>query len=244
MKNKLVQVLTNLLYPENFKCVFCGDELPKADRVSTCSHCQKNLPFIKSENTCKKCGDKITGTGKYCYNCKGYKRKFDMAAAPFVYEGKVKDVVHKFKYDNAKYLFYPSASFMARVFFEKVQYADLIIPVPMHAKAKKKRGYNQAEMLALSLAEITGIKCESEVLVKEHETQKQADLDFKDRQENLKSAFKIKDKQKIKGKLVVLVDDILTSGATANECSAVLKKAGAKKVVVLTLARTHYNKLK
>lgn len=115
--------------------------------------------------------------------------------------------------------------------------ADVIIPVPLHPKRKKKRGFNQAQAIAEGLARTKGIKLEEGVLVKVKNVLPQTFLEIEEREKNVSGAFSVVGNEKIKGKTVILVDDVYTTGATVRECSIVLKKAGAREVRALTLAQ-------
>lgn len=115
--------------------------------------------------------------------------------------------------------------------------ADVIIPVPLHPKRKKKRGFNQAQVIAAGLATLKGINLEEKVLVKAKNVLPQTFLEIEEREKNVSGAFRVIHKEKIKGKIIVLVDDVYTTGSTIRECSRVLKEAGAKEVRALTLAQ-------
>ncbi|MCK4431899.1 MAG: ComF family protein, partial [Candidatus Aminicenantes bacterium] len=111
------------------------------------------------------------------------------------------------------------------------------VPVPLHPKRKKQRGFNQAFIIAKELAMLKGIKLVEGQLVKLKNILPQTSLKAEDRQKNVKGAFGIKEREKIEGKIILLVDDVYTTGSTIRECSSVLKNAGAKDVRALTLAR-------
>lgn len=114
---------------------------------------------------------------------------------------------------------------------------EAVVPVPLHPKRKKQRGFNQALIIAKELAMLKGIKLVEGQLVKLKNILPQTSLKAEDRQKNVKGAFGIKEREKIEGKVILLVDDVYTTGSTIRECSSVLKNAGAKDVRALTLAR-------
>lgn len=238
---KLFEFLSEILYPQNIKCVFCGKDLPKKVPTNTCPDCLENLPFAQQTKTCLKCGDKVLSLAEFCDICQSKNRHFDQARAPFFYEEPISFAIKKFKYENAKYLFKPLATYMANTYYQSEFNPDFIVFVPMFEKKERQRGYNQSFLLAKNLSDIVGVQVLQNYLIKIKKTKKQVELAFEDRTKNLKDAFKVTDKAKIKDKTILLIDDVLTSGATADECAKVLKKAGAKKVLVLTLARTHIN---
>ena len=143
------------------------------------------------------------------------------------------------KFGNKKYISAELAKMMTDTFIEEEMCADVVTFVPMTAKEIKERGYNQSELLAEEVAKRLNLPITSTVL-KIKETDKQKRLTAKERRENLKGVFAVADKTAIKGKRILLVDDVITTGATVNECSAVLKKAGATKVSSLTACITIY----
>lgn len=168
---------------------------------------------------------------------------FEKARSVFVYEDKITAVVHRFKYGGKKYLAKPFAEMMADCFskqFTDVRF-DCIVPVPMHAKKKKKRGYNQAEILAKELSQILNIPLETKGIERISDNTAQAELNFAERQKNLAKAF-ICEKKFFSGKTILLVDDVFTTGATARVVCEALKTDGkAKEIGVLTLAHTSLN---
>ena len=119
----------------------------------------------------------------------------------------------------------------------KLNQPDLIIPVPLHLKRLQKRGFNQALLLARALYPHQHQLIDFKVLERHRYTEPQTGMSGKIRRRNLKNAFRIKDEEIVKGKRVLLIDDVFTTGTTVNECAKVLKKAGAKEVLVLTMAR-------
>ena len=119
---------------------------------------------------------------------------------------------------------------------------DVVTFVPMFPSKQKKRGYNQAELLAKELCKIIEINLDNKNLARIKDTSTQTELSFSERQKNLENAFKVENKQAFKGKVVLLVDDVLTTGATANNCAKELKRVGAKEVYVLTFATTELEK--
>lgn len=114
---------------------------------------------------------------------------------------------------------------------------DAIIPVPLHPKKEKERGFNQAQLLGRELAKRKQIELIEDRLVKVNRTPPQTSLEAKEREKNLKGAFQVKNGEKIKGKVVLLVDDVFTTGSTLQECSLALRKAGALEVRALTVAQ-------
>lgn len=115
--------------------------------------------------------------------------------------------------------------------------ADAVIPVPLHPKRKKYRGFNQSQVLAEELAKLKGIPLVEGRLIKKKNVPPQTSFEAREREKNIKNAFDVRRPDKIKGKVIVLVDDVFTTGSTVQECSAVLMKAGVKEVRAVTLAQ-------
>jgi ComF family protein len=156
------------------------------------------------------------------------------------YRGKLKDAILLYKYRSFQVLGHDFARLILRTLGkdEKIWWeADVIIPVPLHRKRKKIRGFNQAKVIAEELARLKEIKLEEGVLKKVKNVPPQTLLEMDERKENVSGAFRVVDEDKIKGKTIILVDDVYTTGSTVKECSAVLKKAGAREIRALTVAQ-------
>lgn len=238
---KFFEYIAEIVFPSTFKCVFCSKELNAKIPTCTCEECEKKLPYITGK-TCKKCGDVINSMSDYCIICKDTKRYFDIAYAPFVYKNQISAAIKKFKFENAKYLFKPMSTYLAKCYFENAITADIIAFVPMTEEKQKERGYNQAGELAKNLAKYIGLPYDENTLQKVKNTPRQVDLVFEERSKNVKDAFWVTDRKTFKDKVILLIDDVMTTGATCDECAKALKKGGAKKIIVLTLARTHIEK--
>lgn len=235
----LMKKITNLLFPEKIKCAFCGKDVPDFDNKPYCDECEENLPF-NNEHRCKICDMEIVGKGDICDFCKHNKKSFDKARAPFKYEGTIRSTVLKFKNDNAKYLAYPMALLMSNSLPNEMKDFDLIVPVPTTEKVLKKRGYNQSLLLANEIGKLMDKPVRSDILLKIKDTPAQKELSFKDRKKNLVGAFKILHRKDIKDKKILLIDDVMTTSATANCCGNLLKHH-CNKVFVLTFARNVIN---
>lgn len=234
---KIVDKVLNFLFPRHTTCVICNAELNHNNDNEICEDCEKKLPFSEGK-TCECCGMSISSLDRVCNRCKNRERTFKFAMSPFNYEDDIIKIVHGLKYNNKKYVVPTIAYYMAKCYFKHDSKCDLIIPVPLHETRRKQRGYNQSELIANNVGEKIKLPVLTDVLVKHKETQTQALLKYKERQENLKDAFKVVDKTKIKNKTVLLIDDVFTTGATAAVCATALLKAGAKAVVVLCFAHT------
>lgn len=228
----------NTLYPDNFTCNFCGDEIFDGDDKATCENCKSNLPFCTGK-ICKKCGDIINNEATYCEMCKAEEKLFKFNRSIFLYDDKIANAIRDFKFDNAKYWNKCFAGYLFDAYKFYGYNCDVICYVPMHKKRQQMRGYNQSELLATRLGQLLNIPVSYENLVKAKDTKNQVDLNFKQRKENLKDAFEVLNKSEFKNKNILLIDDVYTTGSTLNNCTVALKKAGAKAVYCLTIAHAH-----
>jgi ComF family protein len=164
---------------------------------------------------------------------------FDKAVAVFEYNDSSRNILLKFKHGDDTSLCSRLALLMYGAAKEAIEDADLLIPVPIHFFKRLKRKYNQSELLAQKLEKLSGIRYEPRILQKKKQTPQQEGLSRNMRLQNVKGSFCVNEKYAdlLKGKNVVLTDDVLTTGATADECAKVLKNHGAKKVVVSVVAR-------
>ncbi len=230
--------LKNLLFPKHIKCVFCGNELATDFYNDTCPECLNNLPFIT--NYCDRCGVPVkVGTLGVCQTCKTTNYNFTFARAVFEYKDKVVKVVRKLKYHNGKYLVNSMANSMKELYLTKNLSADLVTNIPMHIKRFKTRGYNQSKLLAENFAKQVNLPC-IELCSCVVEKPSQTSLSFAERKENVKNtfAFNKEFKEQIKDKVILIIDDVITTGATTSELAKVLIENGAKACNVLTFAHS------
>lgn len=227
MDRDLLRELKQVLYPDDIKCIICGEDI-HPNRYGVCESCKFDL----NENFCLRCGRHKVGIGDYCGECSQFSLSFDEARSAVNYDGCAKSVIWRLKYGSARYLTNIMSQYLLDVVLLSDWHFDCFTFVPMHVKREKKRGYNQAQELAQALADRTTLPC-TPLLSKTKSTINQAKLNRQQRMENLIGAFSTIAQPPDH---VVLVDDVMTTGSTANECSKVLKAAGAKVVYVLTFA--------
>ena len=234
MKKAIDLFLDRTLYIKDIKCLFCGCELDKDSRYCTCDDCLQRLPFLTGK-VCKHCGEPIESMAEYCMRCKNHvDRGFDIARSVFLYRGVIAKAVKDLKYFGKKYYAEYLSKFLLDLYIREGFDCDVVISAPMSKKSFKSRGFNQAELLCKSF-EDRGIKVDADCVHKVVETENQVNLNYKDRQSNLVGAFKVTNKEAVKNKRVLIVDDIFTTGATCSEIAETLKKAGASEVCVITL---------
>jgi len=170
-----------------------------------------------------------------CSVCRLSVSSFDSAYAYGSYEGPLQKLVQLFKYGKVESLAQP----LSRLLLQAIPFGenfDAVMPVPMHWFKQWQRGFNQAELLAAPIARRYGLKV-SHQLQRARYAKAQASLNFKDRQKNMRNSFVVRNPAEIKGKRILIVDDVLTTGATLRAAAAALKSSGAKRVTALTLAR-------
>lgn len=230
---KTVAVFDGALYPLDCTCDVCGEELVANTRYRLCSDCMEKLPFAKGHR-CLCCGVPLADESDYCNRCQYERGAFVKNRSPLVYEGETKKMIYSLKFAKKKYLAETLGALMADEFLDCDMKADIIVFVPMTESEQKKRGFNQSELLANEVGKRLNIPV-LPALVKIKDTKAQKELQGKDRANNLEGAFACVFEQ-VKNRTILLVDDIFTTGATANECAKTLLKAKAREVNVLTAA--------
>lgn len=235
---KLLDKLLGLIYPKHYTCIFCGEEINNT--LDICDKCMKDLPYLKG-NLCLRCGQLLHDESEFCDNCKSSRSPwyFDLCRSVFIYTYPVTRIIRSLKFDNAKYMFPTLSKLLTHLYVHNELSCDVIVPVPLHEKRRKQRKYNQAELLATDLSDTYKIPLVVDQLIKIRDTKSQTMYQTKDRKSNVKDAFDIVTRGIFKNKVVLLIDDVYTSGATINECARVLKtKGGATSVIALTLAHS------
>ena len=207
----------------------------------TCLACQCELNNAKNGYLCDKCAEKLcVNTEPIVLRDTKQKQYFEKAYSAFVYKDMIASMIMRLKYNDEAEIACALALFMAATLIHNNFISDdtscVIIPVPLSKKRLRKRGYNQALLLANELSNIIGLSVENNALARIKDTAAQKDMTIKQRQENLRDAFEVINPETVKNKKFLLVDDVFTSGSTVNECARVLKQAGAKRVDVITLA--------
>lgn len=210
-----------------------------------CADCRGNILSRKIKGPiCAVCGIPFIAygdvpemqPGRLCGRCITEKTPFKEARSAFAYEGAVLKAIHRFKYSGTVTL----AGYLGRLASEGTDFSarpDVVVPVPLHKKRLRKRGFNQSLLLAREVAKKFKADVDYLNLKRVRETDPQINLRIREREDNIKGAFVVKDCAAFRNKTVLLVDDVFTTGATIRECAKTLNGAGAE-VYVLTLART------
>lgn len=219
------------------RCAYCGK--PVASDKASCRACASELPRITGE-TCRLCGREK----KFC-TCSGEKY-FSSLSAPFYYSGRARNGVWLFKFKRNARSAKALGDELAQTINERLSDIkfDFVLSVPMTEKHMKERGYDQCALLATEISERTGIPYKQGLIKKIFDTEKQHGLNFYFRKGNLTGVFDIVNPDDVKGKTVLLCDDISTSGETLNECAKMLWLCGAKEVHCIVVAVTQYSKKK
>ena len=220
------------LFNINWTCSICGEDV--FDKGYFCEDCKKLLPKI-GDNFCNHCGRPTKTKEVYCLTCKGILSSIDKGRSSFVYKSPISNLIKKLKYENARYLAEVFAYYLSETYKISNFDADLITFVPMTAKSKRQRGYNQSELLARFTSKLLQIPVKN-LVRKKKETIRQAKLDRSQRLKNLLGVYGVINKKSVCGKKIVIIDDVTTTGSTAEAIAKVLKKAGATKVYLLTVA--------
>ena len=223
-----------------YTCDNCGSELFDYPDCRFCDDCEKKM--VKIINACPKCGREKTAEG-VCLTCKSQMPSFTKGVAPFSYKGETGSIVNRLKNGNQRLAAYLGERMTERLIplLKEEGEGILIVPVPLTKRKERERGYNQAERLAervweeLQKAEIKG-ELDIALLVKRRETDPQKQKTARERMENVKGAYHVHKRKACEGKTVVLVDDVLTTGATGSECARLLLAAKAKEVIFLVAA--------
>jgi len=231
--------ILDIIYPK--ACVGCDAALSKEER-SLCWDCSCSMVLLK-EPRCRCCGLSVQGkvpADFRCYACIKEVRFFTVARSCYVFEGVMRDMVMRFKYEPALWLRDELVQILLRAYgihYEEKAGFDGVLSVPLHKSRFKERGFNQSAILAKGLAENLGLSNINAGLQRVKATYTQTYLSAGQRKSNVRKAFAVRDVKGVRDKKLLLIDDVMTTGATVNECARVLLEAGASSVSVLTLAR-------
>jgi ComF family protein len=229
----------NFFYPEI--CQLCGERRATPDQGFICGDCRASVRWIRPP-FCQRCGLPFEGAISHafeCGDCLENNPQFSSARAAVAARDPVLEIVHRYKYQRALW-FEP---FLAGLLIEAAvpvlagQHWDFIVPVPLHPLKEREREFNQAQRLAARLSAATQIPLHKRLVRRVVATRTQTQLSRQERQANVRRAFAMRPRQRLQGERVVLVDDVLTTGATTSACAGALRQGGAGEVCVWTVAR-------
>jgi ComF family protein len=241
--------LLELLFPS--RCRICG----KNNVDVICRECLHEFPRLTGE-TCNCCGSPLKPTKttqanqpttacaiQECAKCHGKDIRFASAKSAGIYKGSLKTAIHQLKYKNGKALAPYLAHFMHESEHTCIESTNAITYVPITKRKEAYRGYNQSQLVAKELSKLTGLPC-SNLLLRLHDNEEQNKSKLSARSSNVAGAFAANNRantRSITGKKILLIDDVLTTGSTVNECSRMLIEAGFKEIHVFTIARTPFH---
>ncbi|MEW5977144.1 MAG: ComF family protein [Acidobacteriota bacterium] len=233
--------LLSVLFPAT--CLLCRMPVESFRLGLVCGPCWSRVtPF--NGQLCERCGYLFAASHPeleraLCGACRRNLYPFDTARSYGSFEDPLREIIHQFKYHSHWGLARPLARLLAQAYetHRRVLHSDLAVPVPLHRARRRERGFNQALELASLLGKFCCLPVSSTTLIRHRPTRVQAGLSRRERRLNLKGAFSLTDPLAIRDRVVLLVDDVFTTGATVSECARILKGAGASRVNVLTIAR-------
>jgi len=239
---RLLLPLAAVLLPAD--CLVCGRHLPAEHEGGVCLPCWRS--FRRMEGACcRRCGDPVFAFEDplpprvfLCDECRHHPRPFDRCRSAGIYDGALREAIHRVKFDGETALARGLGRWLARSLPGEAAEADLVAPVPLHPKKLRERGFNQSEFLSAAVAAAASLPHRPRLLRKTTPTRSQTGLGRRDRRRNLRGTFSLEAGTPIVGKRVLLVDDIYTTGCTVEECARALRRGGARGIRVLTLART------
>lgn len=242
----LLGKLVDIIYPP--QCPICREflqenDLNRGDRgISFCRACYGDFRRIASP-LCPICGSPFASEVKEDHLCEDCLRKrppYEIARAPYIYNGAVLTAIHRFKYGSKSLLADPLGLLLTQYAENWVRKQDsvLIMPVPLHPRRLRERGFNQSLLLARPVAKKLHAELDFLSLRRVRYTSPQTGLRKEERRKNVRGAFGVETPEAVEGRTVLLIDDVATTGNTLSECASVLKRSGCDKVICLVLART------
>jgi ComF family protein len=233
------RALENFFFPP--KCPLCGISLGENGADLPCPVCLAGIKVF-SHPRCPRCGlgfGETAAEDHLCSGCLTKEQSFTRARALGPYEGLLEEAISRFKYRGSLRLAKVLGALLAEYKDPDFPFSgfDLVLPVPLHPRRLRQRGFNQSLLLARRISRRHSIPLDFVALQRSRPTQPQIHLSGSEREKNIRGAFEVLRPERIAQKHILLIDDVFTTGATVDECSRVLLKAGAKQVDVLTLTR-------
>jgi ComF family protein len=235
---RVVCGLLDLLFPD--ECRVCGEALHAVSRIPVCARCLKEPEPLHAEFFCATCRTPFVNRAPLdeagqCALCRLGLNGFDQVYSFGAYEGSLRQLIHLFKFERVQTLRKPLGSFLALALPRETSF-DAIVPMPLHWRRRWERGFNQSDLLAREIARRWHAPVRR-LVRRKRATAPQAGLTSSQRRLNVRGAFAVRSGTRLDGMRILLVDDVLTTGATASACARALKRAGAAQVSFLALAR-------
>ncbi len=212
--------------------------MPLSSPYALCADCWSKVPVWEGL-ICETCGVPLPDGGRHCYLCRRIRRSFHTCRSAALYEGVMKTCLWLLKYQGKDFLAEPLGRFLAEKCssFPEMSGVEGVLPVPLYFWRKRRRGYNQSELLATVFCRETSFPLMTGVLRRRKPTRTQTELGREERFANVENAFEVEKPENVRGKNLLLIDDVCTTGATLDACARALKTAGARRVGALTVAR-------
>lgn len=236
---RILERIRDLVFPPDIYCISCGRPTGRGTAYGLCDHCVRRFHWVDG-SVCGICGRPLPPEGSegVCSDCGGKVRSFEKGYTCARYGDRERDLLHRLKYGGRAY----TAPLLARLIAERLECdgveADLVVPVPMHPGKERERGYNQAELLACALADRMELPLEKRLLIRARTTLPMSRLSADEREAACRDLYRAVPgaEGRLGGRTVLLIDDIFTTGSTADACSRALLEAGASAVRVATFA--------
>lgn len=233
MMRQILETLLDILYPRH--CPVCREIVAYPGKW-VCPRCRRKVHPIR-EPKCKKCGKPLDQEEReYCHDCQKRGHPYERGLALLAYEGWAKEAIYQIKFHNKREYLDFFAREMAKELGREVLTwgAQAIVPVPLHKKKRRKRGFNQAELLADKLGTLLEIPVRKDLAERVRYTEAQKELSFRERRKNIRGAFRV-NAAELDVEKIILVDDIYTTGSTVDEMTEEFQKKGARQVYFLTI---------
>ena len=233
---KVGEKVVELIYPEGLYCIVCDSFIDASRTYHICDNCINKILWV-GEDSCYICGRPLGEEGaSLCDDCSMYERHFDRGFTCATYGLYERKIISDFKKGGRVYL----ARILGKIMYDRMALEDVkidgIISIPIYKDRLKERGFNQTDLIGKYLSKESGWPLMKDVVSRTRQTESMKKLDKWERKKNMENAFKVENKERVSGKNILVIDDIFTTGATLDECSRVLKEAGALNVYILTFA--------
>ena len=243
----LLRSIFSVFFPSD--CRLCSTPLDNVSRIPVCGPCLAEIRPLRTPQ-CLICGDRLAsaqllrGDG-LCINCHESRPDFERAVSFGEYRDGLRGLIHLLKYEAVTPVRAPLGEMLANVISEVLPSCSdakpMLIPVPLQRSRSRARGFNQAELIARSATRhLPELEYAPQLLLRRRETISQVGLSREERIENVRDAFSVSDPDRVHGRSVIVVDDVMTTGTTLSECARVLKQAGAQQVWAATVARAFH----